>query len=84
MKKFDRGVSRRERSALIGVSALAMILAGPAVAQDSVAPQTNQEVADEDAIVVTGSRIRGIDAFNSPDPVTIIDPKFQPKKAVLI
>lgn len=80
MKKFDRGVSRRERSGLIGVSALAMILAGPAVAQDSVAPQTNQEVADEDAIVVTGSRIRGTDAFNSPDPITVIDPEISAKE----
>ena len=80
MEKFGRGVSRRVPSGLFGVSALAMILASPAVAQDSVAQQMNQEVTDEEAIVVTGSRIQGTDAFNSPDPVTVIDPEISAKE----
>jgi iron complex outermembrane receptor protein len=80
MKKFNRDVSRRERIGLVGVSALAMILANPAFAQDAAAPQLNQETADEEAIVVTGSRIQGTDAFNSPDPVTVIDPELSAKE----
>lgn len=85
MKDFNSTVSRRERIGLIGVSALAMILANPAAAQDAEAPQLSQEVADEqaadeDAIVVTGSRIQGTDAFNSPDPVTVIDPEISAKE----
>ena len=80
MKDFNRTVSRRERIGLIGVSALAMILANPAAAQDAAAPQSSQEVADEDGIVVTGSRIQGTDAFNSPDPITVIDPEISAKE----
>ena len=80
MKKFNRDVSRRERIGLVGVSALAMILANPAFAQDAAAPKLNQEAADEEAIVVTGSRIQGTDAFNSPDPVTVIDPELSAKE----
>jgi iron complex outermembrane receptor protein len=80
MKKTNSGVSRRNRRGLIGASALAMIVANPAVAQDTVASQLNEDVADEEAIVVTGSRIQGTDAFNSPDPVTVIDPEISAKE----
>lgn len=80
MNKINSGVSRRNRRGLIGASALAMIVANPAVAQDTVASQLNEDVADEEAIVVTGSRIQGTDAFNSPDPVTVIDPEISAKE----
>jgi iron complex outermembrane recepter protein len=35
-------------------------------------PETPQ--ADEEAIVVTGSRIQAVTPFNSPDPIAVIDP----------
>lgn len=65
---------------LIGASALAMVLAAPANAQSTSAPQTTETAGAEDAIVVTGSRIQGTDAFNSPDPVTVIDPELSAKE----
>jgi iron complex outermembrane recepter protein len=66
---------------LAGASALAIILSTPAVAQDAAAPQAEDTAeAKEEAIVVTGSRIRGTDAFNSPDPVTVIDPEIAAKE----
>ena len=55
-------------------------MANPAAAQDAAAPQSSQEVADEDGIVVTGSRIQGTDAINSPDPITVIDPEISAKE----
>lgn len=65
---------------LVGVSALAIILTSPAIAQDSQTPQDTQDAPEEGAIVVTGSRIQGTDAFNSPDPVTVIDPETSAKE----
>jgi iron complex outermembrane recepter protein len=65
---------------LTGASALAIMLATPAFAQDSTVPQTTEEAASDDGIVVTGSRIQGTDAFNSPDPVTVIDPEVSAKE----
>ncbi len=63
---------------LIGASVLAIMLANPALAQDADAAA--EETAKEDAIVVTGSRIQGTDAFNSPDPITVIDPELSAKE----
>jgi len=65
---------------LIGASVLAIMLANPAMAQDADEAAAAEETANEDAIVVTGSRIQGTDAFNSPDPITVIDPELSAKE----
>ncbi len=74
-------IQARLRGAVAPV-ALAVMLAGqPVFAQDAPAddqPADQTPTAgtseEEGAIVVTGTRIRSVTAFNSPDPVTIIDP----------
>lgn len=71
---------RYSKVGLIGASALAIVLAMPAYGQDADTPETSEEAGNEDAIVVTGSRIQGTDAFNSPDPVTVIDPEISAKE----
>lgn len=71
---------RLDRRGLVGASALAIILATPAVAQDAEVPQSTEEGEDAGAIVVTGSRIQGTDAYNSPDPITVIDPEIAAKE----
>jgi iron complex outermembrane receptor protein len=47
---------------------------------DADTPAEGQAAGGESAIVVTGSRIRGVTAFNSPDPITIIDPEVALKE----
>lgn len=59
---------------------LAVAGAAPAFAQDATsgepeAPTTAKAPDNEPEVVVTGSRLRR-DPFNSPDPVTIIDPSI--------
>jgi iron complex outermembrane receptor protein len=80
-----RTINLRSSSAL-GTAAFAGILfaATPAWAQTAPAPDTPapQTIAGDDGrpadegkdIVVTGSRIKTVTPFNSPDPVTIISP----------
>ncbi|MES2782315.1 MAG: TonB-dependent receptor plug domain-containing protein, partial [Pseudomonadota bacterium] len=80
MKKRFSNVVRLNARGLMGVSALAIMMAAPVAAQDAEAPQANEQEAEEGAIVVTGSRIQGTDAFNSPDPVTVIDPEIAAKE----
>ena len=70
--------SGRAKIALAGVSALAIIAATPAFAQDADTAET--VAAPDEEMVVTGSRIQGTDAFNSPDPVTVIDPDVAVKE----
>lgn len=67
---------------LTGASAFAMLMAAPAFSQEAVDATAAQEAEaeNEDAIVVTGSRIQGTDAFNSPDPITVIDPELAAKE----
>ena len=73
----------------IAVFALATSFAAPAVAQEATGEEEQTPVANtsdivqeepqaetDDAIVVTGSRIRSVTPFNSPDPVAIIDPEI--------
>ena len=73
-----------------GVSALAVTLANPAMAQDNpdnedepqVFVDTQQTAAsDDDGIVVTGSRIRRNET-TSASPLTIIDPSLQQKQGL--
>ncbi|HMP44653.1 MAG TPA: TonB-dependent receptor [Sphingopyxis sp.] len=66
---------------MASLSAMAVMMAAPAAAQDS-APQggTDAESADEATIVVTGSRLRNTTPFNSPDPISVIDPVIASKE----
>lgn len=63
-------------------SAMAVMMAAPAAAQDTAAADTEvtETAAPEDAIVVTGSRLRGVTPFNSPDPIAVIDPEIASKE----
>jgi iron complex outermembrane receptor protein len=63
------------------LSAMAVVIAAPAMAQDTAPAETSAETAaPEDAIVVTGSRLRGVTPFNSPDPIAVIDPDIASKE----
>ena len=73
-----------------GVSALAITLASPALAQDSAAEgqdevvvidDNNTQTQSEGQIVVTGSRIRRNET-TSASPLTIIDPELQRKQGL--
>lgn len=52
----------------------------PSALQSEVEVESGQEAADEEAIIVTGSRIRSVTPFNSPDPITVIDPEIANKE----
>ncbi|WP_176141549.1 TonB-dependent receptor domain-containing protein [Sphingopyxis flava] len=57
---------------------MAVMLATPAFAQsEDAAPAP---ASPEDSIVVTGSRIATVTPFNSPDPITVIDPGVAQKE----
>lgn len=63
------------------LSAMAVVIAAPAMAQESAPAESSAETAaPEDAIVVTGSRLRGVTPFNSPDPIAVIDPNIASKE----
>ncbi|MFN5782885.1 MAG: TonB-dependent receptor domain-containing protein, partial [Novosphingobium sp.] len=63
------------------VAAGAVIFAAPAYAQETTETEQPQAApADEGAIVVTGSRIRSVTPFNSPDPISIVDPEIAKKE----
>ncbi len=73
-----------------GVSALAVTLAAPAVAQDQPEAEEDETVflddntaqaADDGPIVVTGSRIRRNET-TSASPLTIINPEIQRKQGL--
>jgi iron complex outermembrane receptor protein len=63
------------------LSAMAVMMASPAAAQDTAPAETDaaETAAPEDAIVVTGSRLR-LTPFNSPDPISVIDPEIAAKE----
>jgi len=68
----------RRNLGLASVSAMAVMLATPAFAQsEDAAPAP---ASPEDSIVVTGSRISTVTPFNSPDPITVIDPGLAQKE----
>ncbi|PKP87042.1 MAG: TonB-dependent receptor [Alphaproteobacteria bacterium HGW-Alphaproteobacteria-17] len=63
------------------LSAMAAVIAAPAMAQGSGPSENSAETAaPEEAIVVTGSRLRGVTPFNSPDPIAVIDPNIASKE----
>lgn len=77
--KFSHGL-RCGSLGLMGASALAIMLSTPALAQDANQDSAAEGTETQDAIIVTGSRIQGTDAFNSPDPITVIDPELAAKE----
>jgi iron complex outermembrane receptor protein len=87
MKDMKSASSRLRRNlGLASVSALAVMIATPAFAQsDDTAPDDDAVAAPtpaspDDSIVVTGSRIRTVTPFNSPDPITVISPDVAAKE----
>ncbi|MEG3180281.1 TonB-dependent receptor domain-containing protein [Sphingomonas sp. LT1P40] len=75
------GATALRSAALFG---LAFTTVAPAWAQDApaeepAAPTTAPQTEDE-AVVITGSRIRGVTPFNSPDPIAVIDPETSIKE----
>lgn len=78
-KLAHRGAARLFAGA--GVAALAIGLSAPAMAQDTIDDAAAaEEEPTENAIVVTGSRIATVNQFNSPDPITIVDPDVARKE----
>jgi iron complex outermembrane receptor protein len=77
-------VSRANRvSLMLGVALGAVAMSQPAFAQDAAEeePAVEEEAAPaSDAIVVTGSRIRSVTPFNSPDPIAVLDPEVAKKE----
>jgi iron complex outermembrane receptor protein len=70
---------------LASVAAGALTFAAPAFAQDASTQDAGQEeqpqaTTDDGGIVVTGSRIRSVTPFNSPDPVSVVDPEIAKKE----
>lgn len=77
--------ARANRATLmLGVALGAVAVSQPAFAQDAAAEEPLEEAAApapaSDAIVVTGSRIRSVTPFNSPDPIAVLDPEVAKKE----
>lgn len=69
-----------QKFGLASLSAMAIVMATPSYAQtEDTAAQGDEATAPEDAIVVTGSRVR-LSPFNSPDPISVIDPEIAAKE----
>src|SRR3546814_11314297 len=74
MRKMNDVASRlRPNFGLASLSAMAVMMATPALAQTEDAAQDDESVAaptpaPADSIVVTGSRIRPVTPFHSPHP----------------
>lgn len=45
-------------------------------ASETVLPETQPVATEDETLVVTGSRIRSVTPFNSPDPIAVIDPEI--------
>ncbi|MBA3941065.1 MAG: TonB-dependent receptor, partial [Sphingopyxis sp.] len=83
MKYSNGGAPRVQRYlGLASLSAMAVMMATPAYAQteDTAAQADETTAAPQDAIVVTGSRLRTVTPFNSPDPIAVIDPEIASKE----
>src|SRR3546814_671143 len=86
MRKMNDVASRlRPNFGLASLSAMAVMMATPALAQTEDAAQDDESVAaptpaPDDSIVVTGSRIRTVTPFNSPDPISVISPAIAAKE----
>lgn len=76
----------RRHLGLASLSAIAVVIATPAFAQtDETAPEDSDVAAapapaPDESIVVTGSRLRTMTPFNSPDPISVIDPEIAAKE----
>lgn len=76
-------IARKKQTALMVGVALGAVFSPNAVsAQEVVAEEQPAEEAEtsSDAIVVTGSRIRSVTPFNSPDPIAVLDPEVAKKE----
>ncbi len=76
-------ITRNNRIALmVGVALGAVASTQPVYAQDVAAEDepTEEAEAPAGAIVVTGSRIRSVTPFNSPDPIAVLDPEVAKKE----
>ncbi len=64
------------KSALRGASCLAAIssISGTAFAQEAAPDDQKNAAADDEAIVIIGSRISTVTPYNSPDPISIVSP----------
>jgi iron complex outermembrane receptor protein len=70
---------------------MALTISAPAYAQDADDQEEDQvkvsdsaaEAPAENSILVTGSRISTVNQFNSPDPITIVDPAIARKEGKL-
>lgn len=86
MKSMNDAPSPLRRNlGLASLSAIAVMIATPAVAQTEDSTQDDSDVttpapAPDESIVVTGSRIRTVTPFNSPDPISVIDPEIAAKE----
>lgn len=68
---------------MVGVALCAIASSQPVYAQDAEVDETpaeEAEAAPADSIVVTGSRIRSVTPFNSPDPIAVLDPEVAKKE----
>src|SRR3990167_9612593 len=72
-----------------GLAAMSLaLLSSPAFAQDASVVEAEgvaEEVAPatEEGIIVTGSRIRSVTPFNSPDPISIVSPEIAKQEGKL-
>ncbi len=66
----------------VAMAGIAMGLPSAALAQD-VEETVEDAQASDGVIVVTGSRIGGINEFNSPDPITVIEPEVARREGKL-
>ena len=86
MKSMNDAPSPLRRNlGLASLSAIAVMIATPAVAQTEDSTQDDSDVttpapAPDESIVVTGSRIPTVTTFNSPDPISVIDPAVAAKE----
>ncbi|WP_324261258.1 TonB-dependent receptor [Altererythrobacter sp. H2] len=81
MKISQAGVGGRV-ALMASVAMGAVALSQPVYAQDAAEEEqpAAEAPASDDAIVVTGSRIRSVTPFNSPDPISVLDPEVAKKE----
>lgn len=79
---ISRSTSCGRVALMVGVALGAVALSQPAYAQDTSENEQPANEADSSAtaIVVTGSRIRSVTPFNSPDPIAVLDPEVARKE----
>jgi iron complex outermembrane receptor protein len=78
-------ITRSNRVGLMVTVALGAIVSShPALAQDAATdePATEEAAAQapEGSVIVTGSRIKSVTPFNSPDPIAVLDPEVAKKE----